>query len=134
MKLFNTIAGVGLFSYLILSYPAKAQRKLESSTASAITTPQYAKKVAQTYCDFLESGIEPNTAIQQAENEVGNSAKKPKPFNKSVYNRTLDKAIADKGFCPEVPNIDKIVLRPRVCKLSPPEIYHLQQTKHIRKK
>ena len=101
--------------------PVKAQQKLQSGMAGATTTPQYAKKVALTYCDFLTAGIEPSIAIGQAEAEVRTSARRPVPFNKLVYEQTLEKAITEKGFCPSVPRIEEVVLEQASssCTLSP---------------
>ena len=117
---------------LALTSPATA-RELESGTAFATTTPEYAKKVAQTYCDFLTAGIDPQTALGQAETEVANSATKPSPFNENIYRQTLDKAISEKGFCPAIPAIKKVRTEARKCSLSPSEIENLFQAKHIQK-
>ena len=115
-----------------LTSHATAQ-KLESGTASATTTPQYAKKVAQTYCDFLTAGIDPQTALGQAETEVANSATKPSPFNENIYRQTLNEAISEKGFCPAIPDIKKVTKEASKCNLSPSEIENLFQAKHILK-
>ena len=132
MKSSKSVVTLACLGILATPFPSMAQ-KLESGTAGATTTPQYAKKVAQTYCDFLKAEIDPHTALRQAETEVRNSAARPSPFNQDVYNKTLQKAVTEKGFCPAMPDIEKIVLEPQSCSLSPRDINTLFYSKHIQK-
>ena len=122
-------------TFIITTFPEPSlAQKLESGTAAARTTPEYAKKVAQTFCDFLTSGISPETALSQAESEVSNSAQKPQPFNESIYRATLEKAVNEKGFCPEVPEKKLAEIRkPTTCNLSPHETADLVISRSITK-
>ena len=132
MKLSLAIASITSISLLATFSPAQA-RELESGTARAITTPQYAKKAAQTYCDFLKAGISRASAIRQAENEVGNSSQLPQPFNQYIYSQTLNKAINEKGFCPGIDGIEEIEIEQLTCSLSPRDLETLSRRKHIQR-
>ena len=132
MKPSKAIASITSISLLATFSPAQAG-KMESETAGAITTPQYAKKVAQTYCDFLKAGISQASAIRQAENEVAASAQLPKPFVQYIYTRTLNKAINEKGFCPGIEGIEETDIEQLSCSLSPQDLETLSSRKHIRR-
>ena len=132
------LSSFALMTQDVIFTPVIAQEKMQSGTAGAITTPQYAKKVAQTYCDFMVSGIAPSTAIRQAESEVANSAQKPTPFNETIYRKTLSKAINEKGFCPSAPKVEKIekievVLERASCNLSQQDMLYLERNRQIKK-
>ena len=134
MKFFSSFAATAFVSILTMFPALSLAQKLESGTAAARTTPEYAKKVAQTFCDFLKSGISPETALSQAESEVSNSAQKPRPFNESIYRATLEKAVNEKGFCPEVPEKKLAEIRkPTTCNLSPKEAADLVISRSITK-
>ncbi|MCB4393465.1 hypothetical protein FZZ91_10375 [Synechococcus sp. HB1133] len=132
MKPSKAIACITSISLLAIFSPAQAQ-KLESGTAGATTTPQYAKKVAQTYCDFLKAGVSQASAIRQAESEVATSSAKPQPFNQYIYNQTLNKAINEKGFCPGIEGIEEIKIEQLSCSLSPRDLETLSRSKHIKR-
>ena len=53
MNLFKSTTHAWFLLLLFLPYTANA-RKLQSGTASAITTPEFAKAVAKLYCDFAK--------------------------------------------------------------------------------
>ena len=137
MKLFNSTTHAWFLLLLFLPYTANA-RELESGTASARTTPQFAKAVAKLYCDFAISGVSPSDAIAQARSEVEASASKPEPFNERIFQATLKKAINEKGFCPSMPKLKEkavaIPQTPKTCDLSPSEINLLEQTKRFSKR
>jgi len=127
------LGGIVIATHTVIFNSAKAEQRLQSGTAGATTTPQYAKKVAQTYCDFLTAGISPGRAIKQAESEVSNSARKPQPFNMSVYEQTLEKAISEKGFCPSAPKIEELVLERGSCNLSSKDRFAFERDGKIKK-
>ena len=134
MKLFNSIIHAGLFLFLFTPYTADA-RELDSSTAGATTTPQFAKAVARLYCNFVISGLSPSDSIAQARSEVEASATKPEPFNEIIFQATLQKAINEKGFCPSIPKPkEKIIVAPKTCNISPSEIDSLERNKRFSKR
>ena len=118
MNLCRPTLSFAFLGFLVLNSPVNAQ-KLESGTAGATTTPQYVKKVAQTYCDFLTAGIPRDMAIRQAEKEVAASSIRPQPFNHYVYKEMLNKAVGEKGFCSGVEDVVDISNEPMDCSLSP---------------
>ena len=133
MNLCRSTLSFAFLGFLVLNSPVNAQ-KLESGTAGATTTPQYAKKVAQTYCDFLTAGIPRDTAIRQAEKEVAASSIRPQPFNHYVYKQTLNKAIGEKGFCSGVEDVvDVVDISNELmdCSLSPRHLEILAANKYI---
>ena len=70
----------------------------------------------------------------QAESEVANSAVKPQPFVETIYQLTLDKAVNEKGFCPEVPDKKPVeVKQAKTCNTSPDEIADFLISKSITK-
>ena len=134
MKLHDASAHAVVFLCLILPSAVNAQ-KLESFTAGATTTPQYAKAVARVYCDFVTAGIAPDRALGQAEEEVNSSSTKPVPFNVGIYTATLETAIREKGFCPAMPKLKEQPLTlPEVCELSHAEINSFVTYRHVSKR
>ena len=138
MKLINSFTYTGLFLFLLFPCAANGQ-KLESGTAGAMTTPQYAKKVAQTYCDFIAANIGGESALSQAEKEVEASASKPEPFDQAIYKKVLQKAVKDKGCkkMPELPVKSVEMLKPSLpknCNLSVVEMYLLEKDRRMVKR
>ena len=134
MKLQNASTQAVVFLSLILPSAVNAQ-KLESLTAAATTTPQYAKAVAEVYCDFVTAGIAPEQALGQAEGEVSSSSTKPVPFDVGIYRATLKTAISEKGFCPSMPKLkEKALTLLEVCELSCAEINSFVTYRQISKR
>ena len=138
MKLLESFSYAGLFLYLLFPCAANGEN-LKSGTAAAITTPQYAKKVAQTYCDFIAAGISGEDALLQAQKEVEASASKPDPFNQQIYKKVLEKAVKEKG-CQKMPKLPEKPVEalkpslPKTCKLSVADMYSLEKDRQIAKR